>query len=161
MIGTHWLSMIAGRKVGQRYAISKKQGTIGRDVSNAIQVFDAEVSRVHCRYQLVGDRLEIADLESANGTLVNGETIGHSVVGHGDQITDRIHRVRASYRRTGRHERLRQCLFDSRKVFSTRATKFDILFSNGYLSSATIAKMHRRPQRQPANLSGCPKSSTT
>ena len=78
--------MIAGQKVGQRYAISKRQGTIGRGPSNSVQVIDVKVSRIHCRYQVVGDRLEVADLESANGTFVNGEAVEHSTLGNGDQL---------------------------------------------------------------------------
>ena len=78
--------MIEGHKVGQRYAISKKQGTIGRGPSNAIQVIDAEVSRVHCRYQIVENRLEVADLESANGTFVNGKTVEQCGLNDGDRI---------------------------------------------------------------------------
>lgn len=78
--------MIAGHKVGQRYAISNKQGTIGRGPSNSIQVIDVKVSRIHCRYQVVGDLLEVADLESANGTFVNGKTVEHSTLGDGDQL---------------------------------------------------------------------------
>ena len=78
--------MIAGHKVGQRYAISEKQGTIGRGPSNAIQVIDAEVSRVHCRYQIEGNRLEVADLQSANGTFVNGRTVERYKLNDGDQI---------------------------------------------------------------------------
>ena len=87
MGSTHWLSMIAGHKVGQRFEISTKQGTIGRGPSNAIQVIDAEVSRIHCRYLVVGNSLELADLESANGTLVNGKTVDHCRLGDGDKIT--------------------------------------------------------------------------
>lgn len=78
--------MIAGHKVGQRYAISEKQGTIGRGPSNAIQVIDAEVSRVHCRYQIDGNHLEVADLQSANGTFVNGKTVERYKLDDGDRI---------------------------------------------------------------------------
>lgn len=78
--------MIVGQKVGHRYAVSEGQGTIGRDPSNAIQIVDTEVSRIHCRYQAAGDRLEVADLQSANGTFVNGKAIERCRLNDGDRI---------------------------------------------------------------------------
>ena len=81
---THWLSIIEGHKIGQRYLLTKKQGTLGRGPSNAVQVFDSEVSRVHCRYNLNGHRLEIADLDSSNGTFVNGDLVERHELSHGD-----------------------------------------------------------------------------
>lgn len=83
---THWLSVIAGQKVGHRYVLSKEQGTIGRGSSNAIQVFDAEVSRVHCRFHVTDNYLEIADLDSSNGTFVNGSPIARCELTTGDSV---------------------------------------------------------------------------
>ena len=81
---TYCLSMIAGQKTGCQYVISKEQGTIGRGPSNTIQVFDNEVSRVHCRFNIAGKFLEIADLDSSNGTYVNGSPVDRSELGDGD-----------------------------------------------------------------------------
>ncbi len=84
MTVTHWLTVIAGYEVGHRYTLSKEQGTIGRRPSNAIQVLDAEVSRVHCRYHVANDRLEIADLDSSNGTFVNGTPVERCELSSGE-----------------------------------------------------------------------------
>jgi pSer/pThr/pTyr-binding forkhead associated (FHA) protein/signal transduction histidine kinase len=83
---TYWLSMIAGRNAGQRFMVSKNQGTIGRGPSNSIQVLDTEVSRVHLRYNVVGKRLEVSDLESSNGTHVNGNPIQRHKLSAGDVV---------------------------------------------------------------------------
>ena len=50
--------------------------TIGRATGADFIVHAALVSRVHCRLTaLAGGELEIKDLESTNGTYVNGERI--------------------------------------------------------------------------------------
>ena len=62
--------------------------TLGR-ASRADFVVDTPlVSRVHCRFTLSeGDELEIEDLGSTNGTLVNGKKIDKSVLRDGDTVT--------------------------------------------------------------------------
>lgn len=48
----------------------------------------ALVSRVHCRFAVSDDNvLTLEDLDSTNGTLVNGEKAGKSVLADGDKIT--------------------------------------------------------------------------
>ncbi len=61
--------------------------TIGR-ATGADFIVDAPlVSRVHCRVtSLPGGELEVRDLNSTNGTFVNGERIEHAVLAPGDRI---------------------------------------------------------------------------
>ncbi|MFN0062105.1 MAG: FHA domain-containing protein [Myxococcaceae bacterium] len=49
--------------------------TIGRDEDNTIQLADRNVSRRHARVVRVEGGLEIEDLSSANGILLNGERV--------------------------------------------------------------------------------------
>lgn len=49
--------------------------TIGRAPSNAIVVEDTAASREHCSLERRGDRWFLTDLESKNGTRLNGEVI--------------------------------------------------------------------------------------
>jgi pSer/pThr/pTyr-binding forkhead associated (FHA) protein len=61
--------------------------TVGRSVRADFVVEAAMVSRVHCR--LVSDRngqLEVEDLNSTNGTFVNGRRIDRAVLVHGDRL---------------------------------------------------------------------------
>ncbi len=61
--------------------------TIGRGTSSTIQILDIKLSREHCRIERVergGYRL--VDLESQNGTLVNGVKITEQMLKHGDKI---------------------------------------------------------------------------
>jgi pSer/pThr/pTyr-binding forkhead associated (FHA) protein len=83
--------------------------TIGREEGNTIQLNDERVSRYHIKIQEDHSRLVITDLESTNGTKVNGEdvqlrilrygdiiSVGRSVIlfGSRDQIAERLARLR-------------------------------------------------------------------
>jgi pSer/pThr/pTyr-binding forkhead associated (FHA) protein len=61
--------------------------TIGRATGADFIVDAALVSRVHCRVSaLNGGELEIKDLESTNGTYVNGERIETARLASGDRL---------------------------------------------------------------------------
>jgi transcriptional regulator with GAF, ATPase, and Fis domain/pSer/pThr/pTyr-binding forkhead associated (FHA) protein len=61
--------------------------SLGRDASNQIVVGDAAVSRKHCSVTEVASGVfELADLDSANGTLLNGNQVSRNTVRHGDRI---------------------------------------------------------------------------
>ena len=60
---------------------------LGRDPSNQLEVGDPAVSRKHCSVSEVStDVFEIADLDSHNGTFVNGARVSRQTVQHGDRI---------------------------------------------------------------------------
>ncbi len=61
--------------------------TIGRATGADFIIDAALVSRVHCRVTaLTGGELEIKDLESTNGTYVNGERIETARLASGDRL---------------------------------------------------------------------------
>jgi pSer/pThr/pTyr-binding forkhead associated (FHA) protein len=61
--------------------------TIGRATGADFIIDAALVSRVHCRVTaLAGGELEITDLESTNGTYVNGERIDSARLASGDRL---------------------------------------------------------------------------
>lgn len=47
---------------------------------------DSDVSRAHARFDLDGDRTTVTDLDSRNGTIVNGEPITTHTLSDGDEI---------------------------------------------------------------------------
>jgi len=61
--------------------------TIGREEDNAIQLNDERVSRFHAKIQENGDRIILTDLESTNGTRVNGHAAKMHVLQIGDHIS--------------------------------------------------------------------------
>lgn len=66
--------------------LTNGEATIGRDPTSAIAVVDPSVSRRHCVVRREDGRFQIKDLESRNGTLVNGVAIRDHWLLHGDEI---------------------------------------------------------------------------
>jgi pSer/pThr/pTyr-binding forkhead associated (FHA) protein len=61
--------------------------SLGRDASNQIVVSDAAVSRRHCSVsEVTGGVFKVADLDSHNGTLLNGTKVSRKTIRHGDRI---------------------------------------------------------------------------
>ena len=61
--------------------------TIGREEGNSIQLNDDRVSRFHVKIQEDHDKVVLVDLDSTNGTLVNGETVSLRILKFGDLLT--------------------------------------------------------------------------
>ena len=61
--------------------------TIGREEGNSIQLNDERISRYHLKLQDDNDKIVATDLESTNGTKVNGEDIQVRIVRDGDMIS--------------------------------------------------------------------------
>ena len=60
--------------------------TIGR-APNADFIVDATlVSRLHCRLSAGATELQVEDLESTNGTFVNGERVERAALKSGDRL---------------------------------------------------------------------------
>jgi pSer/pThr/pTyr-binding forkhead associated (FHA) protein len=61
--------------------------TIGRDRTNELPLSDSEVSRTHARLETQGNFVYVRDLQSSNGTYLNGRRITSSIeVREGDAI---------------------------------------------------------------------------
>jgi hypothetical protein len=61
--------------------------TIGREEGNSLQLNDERVSRFHVKIQEDQDKIVVTDLESTNGTKVNGEDIQLRILRFGDIIS--------------------------------------------------------------------------
>ena len=61
--------------------------TIGREEGNDIQLNDDRMSRCHARIQRDNERHVLIDLDSTNGTKVNGRSCHVHVLRYGDVIT--------------------------------------------------------------------------
>jgi adenylate cyclase len=59
---------------------------LGRHPGNTHQVLDQVVSKEHCHIDLVNGRYVLRDLESLNGTFLNGERVSESFLSSGDEI---------------------------------------------------------------------------
>ena len=71
----HFLEVIEGADAGRRHLIPPLGLTIGRVAPADLVISDSEVSRSHCRVMLHGEELIVTDLNSTNGTRVDGTKI--------------------------------------------------------------------------------------
>ena len=60
--------------------------TMGRSPGAEFVVDAAMVSRLHCRLTAGATELEVIDLESTNGTFVNGQRITQATLKEGDTL---------------------------------------------------------------------------
>lgn len=76
-----------GTGTGRRWALPDAAITIGREQDCDVVLLDRHVSRYHARVSRVGDAYVVEDLDSKNGTHVNGrELVGSHVLHDGDEI---------------------------------------------------------------------------
>src|SRR5258708_19168399 len=59
---------------------------LGRDPTNAVPLNDLSVSRKHCLFRREEERCQVRDVESRNGTVVNGTAVKEQWLRHGDEI---------------------------------------------------------------------------
>ena len=80
------LEVIAGPLSGKTFFMNREEVSIGREPSNEISVLDSSVSRRHCLIRKEGEGFQIRDLESRNGTFVNGVPLKERTLENADQI---------------------------------------------------------------------------
>ncbi len=81
------LRVLDGADRGRVYGDLSPPVTIGREEGNTIQLNDERVSRFHVKIQEDHEKLVLTDLESTNGTKVNGEDIQLRILRFGDMVT--------------------------------------------------------------------------
>ena len=72
---------------GQSYELKVDKTTIGRVEDNTFQIAQPSISSHHCEVLLRGNDVVIKDLNSTNGTFINGELIDEGELANGDIIT--------------------------------------------------------------------------
>src|SRR5215469_15191369 len=80
---------IKNSQIGEEFdfRLTTLETHIGRSPDNDLVLPDDEVSRRHAAIRLVDDSHVLVDLESANGTRVNGEPIKEKTLAAGDSIS--------------------------------------------------------------------------
>jgi pSer/pThr/pTyr-binding forkhead associated (FHA) protein len=76
----------SGAFSGQVFTIPEGSSTIGRAPDNTVVLNAPDVSRRHARLERAGSHLRVYDLNSTNGTRVNGEAVHISDLEPGDEI---------------------------------------------------------------------------
>jgi serine phosphatase RsbU (regulator of sigma subunit) len=76
----HYLLVIGGTGLGRRLSVEGEPITIGRDPSCSFTLASPDVSRRHCRLQLVAGEVFATDLNSTNGTYIDGKKLESSTL---------------------------------------------------------------------------------
>ena len=81
-------SSVAGaeKKTCTLEADESQQFIIGRDQSSDMQINDEQVSSKHCLVEFVNDSFIVRDLNSTNGTTLNGQEIKEARLSDGDKL---------------------------------------------------------------------------
>ena len=81
------LLVLSGRALGQLFKIMPGEMVLGRSTEADIRLDDEGVSRQHAKIRRRSDgTVEVSDLDSTNGTYVNGAQIRHFTLSDGDRI---------------------------------------------------------------------------
>ena len=85
-MATVTMQVLEGFEAGRLYCDLHTPITIGREEDNDIRLNDDRVSRFHAKIQEDAGRVILTDLDSTNGTRVNGHPVRMRVLQLGDQI---------------------------------------------------------------------------
>lgn len=81
-----YLVVLAGSNVGEMFKISGENMVLGRGGTADIRLVDEGISRFHCRIRREDEHLVVEDLESRNGTFLNGARVQLGRLEDGDKI---------------------------------------------------------------------------
>ena len=79
LFGDYVVKILAGSMRGMEFPIRKDEFYIGRSSDADIKIHDTLISRIHTRFYLEDDKWFIDDLNSTNGTWVEGQRINGCV----------------------------------------------------------------------------------
>jgi sigma-B regulation protein RsbU (phosphoserine phosphatase) len=86
------LQVTSGLNAGQTFELAEREVTVGRDVTCSVVLPYRTVSRLHARILRMPDGYYIEDVQSVNGTAVNGKRLDRRTrLTHSDRI--RIHDI--------------------------------------------------------------------
>lgn len=81
------IQVLEGLERGRFYEALEPPVSIGREEENSIRLNDERVSRFHAKLQEDAGRVILTDLDSTNGTRVNGRPVQMRVLKPGDQVS--------------------------------------------------------------------------
>lgn len=81
-----YLIVLAGSNVGEMYEVEGSETVLGRGANANVRLNDDGISRRHARMFRSHDKILIEDLQSSNGTFVNGDPVSQRILQDGDKI---------------------------------------------------------------------------
>lgn len=85
-VGFPNMVIITGTSSGKKIPLLPMTMSIGREHDNNIELKDPDVGRYHARILFDRGRFLLEDLESSNGTWLNGEKISEAALTNGDRV---------------------------------------------------------------------------
>ncbi|HZZ41999.1 MAG TPA: ATPase, T2SS/T4P/T4SS family [Tepidisphaeraceae bacterium] len=85
-MGDAYLEIVA-REGTRKLPLSDEAVTIGRHQDNVLVIEDGEASRFHCVIEKVPEGWRVRDLDSRNGTKLNGQMMKSAIMLPGDHVT--------------------------------------------------------------------------
>src|SRR5437867_1475478 len=80
------LIVLSAGMTGRTHELKVDKTTIGRVEDNTFQIAEPSVSSHHCEVVLRGADVVVRDLNSTNGTFINGEKVAESVIKPGQVL---------------------------------------------------------------------------
>ncbi len=80
------LFVFRGNNQGTRFELEGDSLSLGRDAANDIRLNDTEVSRRHAEMLRTAGTFTLTDLDSSNGTYVNGKKVHSHELANGDEV---------------------------------------------------------------------------
>jgi pSer/pThr/pTyr-binding forkhead associated (FHA) protein len=80
------LVVLSAGMTGRTHELKVDKTTIGRVEDNTFEIAEASVSSHHCELLLRGNEVVVKDLNSTNGTFINGEKISEGVLKPGQVL---------------------------------------------------------------------------
>jgi two-component system NtrC family sensor kinase len=135
------IHIIQGFDQGVHLDIASKNFRFGRDSNNDLQLHDSEVSRFHAELRQDDAGIRVVDLESSNGTFVNGERATSVQLSSGDRIQlGKTHMVMKEHGSDDATDHSAEVLFDDNtsvesQILETAVPQFG---GRGYLTSHAL-----------------------
>jgi|GEM_PF-2197400 len=114
---TYNLIVKKGQEIIKVYPIKKNEVLVGRHPESDLVLDDPLVSRRHCKILIKNDSIFIEDLNSTNGTFLNGKRVSFSELKIGDEISIGIYNLIVSVKDVSLDESTRQ-IFNIEKKLS-------------------------------------------
>ncbi|MCX7803557.1 MAG: FHA domain-containing protein [Planctomycetota bacterium] len=80
------VTIIFGGQEQQTFALEKPSTVVGRDPTCDIQIDNLGISRNHCQFLRRGSAYVVQDMNSSNGTFVNGKRIAEHYLNDQDEV---------------------------------------------------------------------------
>lgn len=122
-------------KLIERVRLDKEKISIGRDSDNDIYINNLAISRYHARIIVEDGKIFIEDLESSNGTYLNGQKITHSELNEFDTVL--IGKYKISIENKNHKENKESAYIEDSTVMVDNDTRDKLLEKMGFSANVT------------------------